>query len=248
MGAFAVLSGIGISAAIVDHHAGEREKAIRQAEATAAQRELKKSMDDLHRSSLEIERSGKETARIQSLNTQLQERLLHQGDDITEFARQSAGMPTKNDSYPLLSVASPSDKDAWPTLWVIGRYPLRNVSGNITTLAEFRARSKAATTDADPMRALMSNLRTFEFPIVTRLGSKIFPEPIEFAPGDSERGVVAVVLADNGSWIDTVRLQKISGRWVSAMRVAYYDSRGRLRTIHEQADPNYPKVNGQVQW
>lgn len=52
----------------------------------------------------------------------------------------------------------------------------------------------------------------------------------------------------NGVWGETLNLRRVNGRWVQAIKVTKELKPNHQTTIFLQVAPNYPKVNGKVDW
>jgi len=96
---FAALSALGITAAIVDHRAGDREKNERDNRSSQAQSQLRGAMDQIAVATREIDKTNREIARVQTLNTQLQKELLEQSHALTELSRDAIKTATGGDSF-----------------------------------------------------------------------------------------------------------------------------------------------------
>jgi hypothetical protein len=193
-------------------------------ETTEASGRLGAALTDLGTSTTEI-------ARMTTLNTQLQGKLLDASGTVTNLARQNIAYLTGGDSFCYVNF-SPSSGE----LWVIqeGHNHVFNASVRIV--------------DLDGPFSLASQPQ-FSVPYLPR-GTARLLGTIPFGSGDYKRYNV-FIMAPNGYFVESVRLKKNAGnnawegaKWVSA---SYYDGK---RGIVLEDVKNFPKdvLNNDVDW
>lgn len=234
MGAFGMFFVVGQS-----NDAAKSQKA-----AEKSQGEQKTGMARLSDATAKINASTAETARVQALNSRLQQQILEQGVTIKSLAQEAIKTTTGGNSYPVLALTAISDDGAWPVLWVSGKYPLRHAQVSIVDSTEFAERLKRGLTIDD----IVNSGDDFEFASVTPGAAAAFKRPLVFrSKGDSHDFAVRM-FADNGAWDEIVRMRKVNGKWVSAFRVTRKRRDGSDIAVHEQSDPRFPRTNGRIDW
>jgi hypothetical protein len=92
---------------------------------------------DLKTSLADLGTALKETARIQNLNSKLQERLLEQTKTITSLSRKSIDTTLGGDSFCYMIIASAQTSGGVPIFSHVGKYPLYGVSARIVDFEKF---------------------------------------------------------------------------------------------------------------
>jgi hypothetical protein len=226
--------------ALVTAQSNDTERAERTADKARAS--LQMTMDDLRRASLEIERAGRETARIQALNTQLQERLLAQGATITTLSRTAINVATGGDSYCYLELLRNTidDTGGMPIVIHMGKYPLRDVEAEVVDVPVWLERVKDNTIQSALHAEATLNVgnigpTTSKLMYTAKVPFRAVPEQIFLIRFSSQ----------NGFWNERLRAQKVDGLWVFALRVERVDGK---HVLYEKVDPKYPRTNGRINW
>lgn len=176
-----------------------------------------------------------EAARIQRLNSDLQERLLALSHENGELARAGILSVTGGDSFAYVLLSFMGDSLV-PVVIHSGKYPLYDVYVRITD-----------TTDAvslnDPWKLLREErqLGNLASGAVYGLGES------GYIPNDEKTRISLNIFfrARNGFWRQNIRMLKLGEKWVTASQVTWDD--GRL--IAQRIDPTFPKNSaGRVDW
>jgi len=235
---FGILSCFGIGAAIVDHRASERDRTA----TVEAEKTLQKKVDELRESSLKLEIAQSEAARVQSLNTELQQRLLTVSANLTDLARQNIYTVTGGDSFCYIACGGLETSNGSRAMVIQqGRYPLYDVSVRIVDTATWPATAKQYT--IDNIDALLRQTKIGDIPVSA---GALLPEVVPFS--DSQHQNFNIFFsALNGEWWELLRLRKVNGRWLEAIRVKRRQGRVE-RTLFERVDKGYPTVAGHADW
>jgi hypothetical protein len=128
--AFYVLGAISVLLIVIMGYRTFRD----QTAAETARQELSSSVDSLGRAAGEI-------SRVQGLNTQLQQRLLEQSQNITSLAEENISQVTGRGTFSYFVVApnlGAGDPITFPLqVFVRGKYPMREVSSSIQRAGNF---------------------------------------------------------------------------------------------------------------
>jgi hypothetical protein len=177
-----------------------------------------------------------ETARIQSLNTELQEHLLKQSDTISGLARKAIDTAIGGDSFCYMAMERASmDLGSAMALFVkVGEYPLYEITAWILDLEN-------AGTLGDQIQLPLGNM-------MAGATSHITSTRFMFSGSDRRRFNV-FFNARNGFWSQQLRYRRIGGKWLMAYQVWRQGAAGEGGPLSEHIDDGYPrKADGSVEW
>jgi hypothetical protein len=122
-----------------------------------------------------------------------------------------------------------------------GKYPLYGVHARVVDL------TKAPHTSADFNAATI----TLNIGDLAKDTSESLPSIVPFVNGPNESFNI-FFSAHNGLWTENLRMRDVSGAWRSAIRV-FRDRIGKQGkyesyNVFELVDPEYPLINGKVDW
>jgi len=215
-----------------------------QQAAERSQDKLARSLDALGQSSREIERSGRETARIQVLNTELQQRLLHQSDTIAGLSHEAIKTTTGGDSFCYVGIGPYINPDGgMPTVVQVGLYPLYDVVADVVDVEAWTKRVKASNT----IDSAMQTEATLNIGNMARQSAKVmYKDRIPFKQGDSQVFMIRFS-AQNGFWTEQLRLRRVNGKWLEALRILKPGAKAE-KVVYEMIDPDFPREHGKVMW
>lgn len=178
------------------------------------------------------------------LNTELQNRLVKQSDNITELAKENIADVTGGTSFCYI-VAAPIEKEFMLDLRTIGKSPLHFVYVEMI--------------DKDVLSGLVGKLgltqkemESFitDYPAVPFLSDTSARSLARTPMGETgKRSLHFNFFSMNGVWTEDLLLQNVNGRWEQALRVTKAaKNRKSWITMHQDITPNFPKVNGNVDW
>jgi hypothetical protein len=201
--------------------------------------------------SLETLRDGNaEIARVEALNTQLQQRLIDASGSIkalaarnVSLARQNIDTVTGGNSYCYIDVASPSLSGGLLIAIHRGRYPLYAVNARLMDLAKMKKfQESGQKLTIDNAFSLDLNIPISDLAVSTA-------RPLQqIAFSSSERQSFNIFFsAHNGLWSEELRLRFIDGAWTRAIRMSRMQG-NEEKVIWQKVDLKYPRVAGNVDW
>jgi hypothetical protein len=237
-----VLGGVGVSAI-----------AIQSGKSAEASARLQSALHDLSASSTQIQVSSQETARIQSENTKLQERLLEQSGIISELARRGINTALGGDSFCYMTFegASLTEGNATPVIVHVGKYPLYDTAARVTDMVRFNAilaQHGIAAGGGQTLgyRAVLPAMRTIQIGSLAAGSSGVLSgQTIPFSDRDSQDFTVEFS-ARNGFWTECLKLIRVRGEWTVAYRVVSRAKHGK--TLLTFADKQFPMPVGNIKW
>lgn len=202
-----------------------------QMESVHSQQKLNDALDSL-------DNSTKEIARVQGLNTKLQEQLLASSDTIASLAKQNISEVTGGDSFCYVDIRELALSGGLLQVALLGKgkNPVSDVNIRIVDLDVMDEAFKSGA---------LENLRkaeiTLSFPHPARYSG--FSKPLyRFKPEPNQvsKRYNVFINARNGTFTELVRLRRIDGQWSTAIRVSasYYDKRSGL--VLEDIDRTFP--------
>lgn len=220
---FAFLGAIGIYAAI--------EQSARSATATAkTNAELSTSLENL-------DKATTENSRLQRLNTELQQRIIASNETIADLAQKNIDSVIGGDSFCYMTFASFTSLGGDP-IWVhVGQYPLYEVEARVVDLEDFK--------EVSTFEDLFASQRTIKIGRVIPHSARKTGPVIPFS-NQEQQDFNIFFSARNGFWIQNLKLRRVDGNWVSAIRVM---GNGQSAAIFEKVNPNFPRTPaGTVEW
>lgn len=194
----------------------------------------------------------KETARIQSLNTQLQERLLSQGKTIEDLARDQVKTLIGAGSFCYVDFERDSLDRGTPVLFVDhqGKYPLYNVEARIVDIESTKAyfsqrKSKGVPiSEAGPAMGIVVHVGDMAVGSSTVLGVSTDLTSAE------ERNFNVFFTARNGFWLQQIKIRQIGSRRFVATRVLNaHDPSKAKRTLYFSVAKEFPRNSkGEIEW
>jgi len=178
-----------------------------------------------------------------ALNTQLQERLIKQSDTITELSKQNIAAVTGGDSYCYI-LTSPVENSFMLVISTVGSSPLHDVIVEMVDLDIARTMTNKPT-------ITMQEIQTFKtvFPsipsLVSSSGHLLTTIPMG---GNAKRSLHFNFFSINGVWGEDLSLRLTKGQWQMALRVMKELKNNKRKQIYGYVAPDYPKVNGEVDW
>jgi len=214
-------------------------------ENAAANIELATAIKNLNNSTTSI-------ASMTALNTQLQGKLLQQGETIAALSKENIAAVTGGSSYPYFEpniLATAMDG----TIRIEGRYPVQElvvVVDDVTEMFEgenlsdetIRALSKD---EIAPFRVPFKYATGFSFPFISPGTFTPIPSPIPFS-GKGERHLYHVTFnARNGRWSERILLKKdkYHYRWRIAYQVYKGDFIAGQSLIKTWVEPVFPLLD-----
>ncbi len=196
----------------------------------AASTSLANSLHGLGRATAEI-------SRITSLNTQLQEQLLKQGDTISDLAKQNIATATGGDSFCFVRFLFEGSTGGI-LLLQSGRYPLADVIMRTIDEDSLKEDTQLITIGTLPVRGYR-HLRKVAMPDV------------------SEKRFITMFTARNGAWDQFILLRRDTNkRWHFATQVV--ENKGQVKykellregkhPIFTAIDPGFPGTVTEATW
>ena len=201
--------------------------------------------------SIEALREGnQEISRVQSLNTQLQQRLIEASTSIKNLAAQNVGLArqsiqtvTGGDSYCYLDVVSPSRAGGLLVAFHRGKYPLYAVNARLVDLAQMKKFLESG------QKLTLDNVFTNDVNLSIGDLAVSTAKPLQqiIFPSSDRQSFNIFFSAHNGLWTEELRLRFVDGSWTRAVRVSRLEG-SREASIWKRVDPKYPRPNGKVDW
>ena len=194
-------------------------------ESAQASMQLATSIRDLGVASQQIQRSTAETARIQSLNTELQKRLLASSMAIASLSKEGIATVTGGNSFCYMMFANGffTANGGRATFIHHGRHPLYDVN---VTIIDLRTLDHAATDTRMVSSASLAPLIIHVGNLAPQ-GAVVWNErEIPFSDTESQEFNIQFD-ARNAAWSEMLRLQKVKGEWLQA---AQFLKNGKLRS------------------
>lgn len=213
-----------------------------------AQQKAAKANADLAAALTGISLATQETARIQSLNTQLQERLLTQSGTILGLSQDAIKTTTGGNSFCYMSFldsVAPSTTYSVPVFFAVGKYPLYEVSARVGDLDKLF--SLPSDTGAHALASGRLSENTIQIGSIAA-GSVWMNESIKLGLDNfNKRSFNVFFTARNGFWHEALRMRLVGGRWLRAYRV--WDEVHKEKVLINHVDKGYPlKEDGSVEW
>jgi hypothetical protein len=263
IGAFVLIGGAGMIAAMRQQQIAARETAEAQRQTAEANSRLATSIENLNKGATEI-------ARVQALNTELQERLLQSSGDILSQGKTISGLSQKaadtarqavNTAQQAVDTArrgidittggegfcymffseNPSGGAAKPVFGNPGKTPLYDVYAKILDLQHLD-RLRAQNPQANPEAAFTS----FAVGELAAGGTSLdLDRTLPFNTGLAERQDYQVGYdGRNGWWVQDIILKKVGNGWAMASRVFRTDG-ANYKLVFTKVDQNFP---GEPDW
>ena len=170
--------------------------------------------------------------------------LLNESTALARLSKQNIDAVTGGNSF-CYALASFVGNEALLTLATRGSSPLHDVTIDLVDLdmeRDLLARKQPLTLDA------IGHFTTF-FPAVPFLVSSSVHTLTKITLGAVEkRNLYFHFYSMNGVWGETLNLRLVSGQWTQAIKVTKEAKPNHQKVIFLYVPPNYPKVNGDVDW
>jgi hypothetical protein len=205
-------------------------------ESAVANNKLANSLDGLGAATKEI-------GRVTSLNTELQEKLLKQGNTIAELARQDIATVTGGDSFSYLAFSKP--RGILSALVAIhkGKYALHDLGIRIVDvrkLLEANPPNQAPTAQSLFAGSTTFHLDTFSKQLAAPLTQYVLSS-------GNEMDFNVFFTASNGQWLEKIELRRVNSVWLEAFIV--YADMDKKSVRFEQIEPGFPtNEKGDVSW
>jgi len=203
-----------------------------------AEARLASSMDS-------ISKSTEETARLQQLNTKLQERLLSNSTAITKLSEQNLNTMIGGDSFAYVMFSPIAATGAIPMVAHHGKYPLYDISVRVTDVALAKKIFAEGKLTVDKIRSM--DVLSFNISNLPPMTAASQSTPLLFS-SDGRQDFNVFFLARNGSWVQEIRMRQAQGKWSYAFRVFRTDGKKRI-ILHESIPEGFPRsASGTVEW
>ena len=197
-----------------------------------------RSQQKLNDALTSLDNSTKEIARVQGLNTKLQQQLLASSDTIAALAKQNISEVTGGDSFCYVEMGT-VPRDFMASVVRKGKYPLFDVHVTITDLNAL-----------DTGKPTSVNTRTFpKIDLVRGLSHRLglYPEDpkVEYKRFNIE------ISARNGYFTHLLRIKNLKERgwtWATLVNAGYFT--GKKGIVLEEIHPEFPKdiLNDDTDW
>jgi hypothetical protein len=200
-----------------------------------------------------LKRSSEEQARVSQLNTQLQEKLVHQSDTITELAKRNIGEATGGDSFCYLIFTPMAGSRFLLTAIPKGKFPLRTVTASIGDVEKFKkatiGKSNTFDTIFHPSVPYETYITIEDLPRESQHAGRTLQE-YDADDSSNYQAFNISFLALNGAWTQLVRMKRVDGKWTQATRVMTRTSSdiNKDKVLFERVYPGYPDKSGQIDW
>jgi hypothetical protein len=222
---------------------------VKQSNETAvASADLTNALGNLGKSTAQIASDQKETVRIQSENTALQERLLAQSGMISKLAEEGINSTTGGSGYCYMSFPGNTMglQASNPIFLNMGKFPLYDISARIVDLVK-EERLKESNKNVDPIEAMAlagTKVIIQHLAVNAAYSSGVV---IPFTPDAQQRSFNIFFDARNGFWSEELRYRFVSGHWTIAYRMSNIDPKTHKRV--EVVSNDFPRgKNGDVDW
>jgi len=207
---------------------------------------LDKTITSLKDTSKAIENISTETVRIGRINSALQERLLDQTKTIVDLSKESINTAIGGDSFGHIEVLRPWAPDSITPVFIHqGKYPLYGVIARFTDQEKWRKMSEL------PSRLSTSDLLSY-FP-ERHIGDTTEIRALRLAPipisNNAEHSFNISFTARNRSWVQSLKLISIDGKYFVATQVHSTKGQKRDKLLHEHIDDGFPRnEKGEIEW
>ena len=245
LGSFALVGALGMFAGWKQQQVSARETAEAQKQLADSNAKLSSSLDRLGAQSNEI-------ARVQELNTALQQKLLDssgklldQSTVISGLSKEAIETTTGGDSFCYMSLTGdPDSKIMTPIFLHYGKHPLYGIHARIVNPQLLNPLQEAIRKEgrSPTVHELFSTDVDIEIGDLSLKSSWVqFGKFIPFDTTKSGRQDFNVFFnARNGYWSQTLRWRKVSDKWTQATRVSKDDG-GKQRVVFTKIDPKFPR-------
>lgn len=207
-----------------------------QTESNQSQEKLFSSQEKLNDSQEKVNASLAEVARVQGLNTKLQERLIESNATIASLAKTSVEEITGGDSFCYVEVRYVGGDLLQAFVTGKGKNPVSGVTIRIVDL-DLMNEAKGQ------LEAMKKAEHLFSFPLPTRYAGFLKPlYTIKPTPDTVSKRFNIFIFARNGNFTGLVRVRRQdAGGWGMANRVTagFYDKRSGI--VLEEVDRGFPK-------
>jgi hypothetical protein len=186
--------------------------------------------------------AAKESQRLQQHNAELQTRLVESSTAIAFLARQGIDTTTGGDSFAYLEFLPPSSPRPLIVVLRQGKFPLRNIDIRLVDQDQFDSIAQSATAEQILNNGMRLSISAINPQAATFLGG--YP-----LGAKQKHDFLIEFSALNGMWTEILRIR--DGK--QALRVSRYvqlkpNQPMQEQVIFERVDPDYPRVDGKVQW
>lgn len=218
--------------------------------AEAANQKLSQSLEDIHKGSQEISRQQAEIARVQKLNTELQEKLLGQSgqlitssEQIAKLSQEGIETVTGGSSFCYMRLNNQWDvRGLVPFFIHQGKNTLYDVNARISNLGIQHPDPK--TVDA---KTLLSADPQLELGNLSAPSVLIPPNPPIYN-GANQYDLNVFFNARNGYWTQELLVRRVGNEWAHAFRVTRELNSGKSEIIFTRIDNNFPKQELKGKW
>lgn len=198
-------------------------------------------------------------AAIQKSDAQFQstmsgtEMLIAKSTALATLSKENIDAITGGNSY-CYALASPVGNDAWIAIATVGKSPLHEVLVERVDIDLQRKTIKPRQPLTDEqIRSWMHDYPAIPF-LASTSGYTL--DKLSLGDGD-EREFSFTFSSMNGVWQENLKFRRVKGNWVQAIKVTRpvvgYGIGGfgvslKQKVLYPFIDPNYPRVNGQVDW
>lgn len=208
----------------------------------------KKRMDadsQLKESFIELNNSLAETARLQKLTSDQQEKLLEQSKDTINLQKKSINTTSGGNSFCYMVFLSPiEDGVGLPVFITVGEYPLYGVRARIVDLEKHK---KLGAKDILGLSEILANdviINIGDMPVnSTNLSEKVLTYT-----NSANLEYNIFYNARNGLWNQLLRIKNINGKSVRAIQVKRVEGVESI-AVFEEIDDGFPRnQNGNIDW
>jgi hypothetical protein len=246
--AFVLLGGIGMVAALRQQQISAQETAEAQRQAAEAGAKLSNNVENLNKGAAEMAKAQAEIARVQTLNTELQQRLLDssgeilsQGKVISNLSQQAIDTTTGGGSFCYMSLTGdPNGKVMTPVFLHIGKHPLYDIRVRIVDFQRFDALQAGVQRPLtlDEFFATDTNLSLGDLPLQSSWVE--FDRTIPFNTASSNRQDYRIFFnARNGYWSQDLSWEKVDGKWIMSTRVFRDVGVGKKKQVFQKLDKKF---------
>ena len=215
-------------------------------------REVEKASNEFKATLASVATSTGEVARIQRLNTELQETLLSQSRAITGLARKSINLATGGDGFctmflMFISVADDSLVGV-ASIGNMGEFPLYGVNADVIDLDKQRLAFTNGVT-LDNMGTGVTTLNIGDLP--PKPSGIMWKERLVLSSGSKESANLVVRFSSSRvqGWAEIIRIRKVGNDWKVAVRV-FREEPGRTvpKVLFTQISDGFPLKEGEDIW
>lgn len=187
--------------------------------------------------------STQEISRITSLNTDLQQTLLTQGKTLTDLAKQNIASVTGGDSFCWMLVGQRDNSSPQISVTQHGQYAVHGVTARLVDIQKFNRLTRGQPLTLDNVLVADTNYAIGDLSVHS--GRMLGTLLLNNEPGD-RRDFNILFNGINGYWTELLRLRRVDGKWLQAVKVKREIINGNHMTekdIFQQIDTGFPMLN-----